>query len=177
MSSPPMKIEKLNKTFDSWIIPFFIAAVTAFALGSLYNLTLGIDDLIRVDGKVQTIRVEEERDNRGRSNYNFYVYLTGGSKFKIMDDDLFESYRNSIQRTVQSGDSVTIYRRTQKQTNLGLGTINLIYQLEHKNRVLMPLNVMRQNFKGLLIFEVLLLAGLSTAQIIRTRKKTKDKKR
>jgi len=80
-----------------------------------------------------------------------------------MDDDLFEDYRNPIQQTVQSGDLVTIYRRTQQQTNLGPGTINLIYQLEHKSQVLMPLDVMHQNFKGLLIFELLLLAGLSTA--------------
>lgn len=166
-----MKADKFNKTFDRWILPFFIVAVTLFSLASIYNLTLNLDDLIRVDGEVRNIRIEEERDSRGRINYNFYVYLTEGASFKIMDAELFEPYRNSIQRTVQPGDEVTIYRRTQQQTSFGMGTSNLIYQLEHDGQVLMPMNVMHRNFKGLLIFEFLILAGLSAAQVIRTRKR------
>lgn len=172
-----MKAEKFNKIFDRLILPFFIVVVTLFSIASIYNLTLDLDDLIRVEGEVRNIRIEEERDSRGRSNFNFYVYLTEDARFKIMDDKLFEPYRNKIQRTVQSGDAVTIYKRTQLQTNFGMGTSNLIYQLEHNGQILMPLNVMHRNFKGLLIFELGILAGLSTAQIIRTRKKATDNKR
>jgi hypothetical protein len=170
-----MKTKKLNKVFDRSVLPVFIVVVTLFCLSSVYNLTLKIDDLIRVDGVVRAIRIEEVRDSRGRINNNFYVYLNSGSKFKIMDGDLFEGYRNSIQRTVHSGDSVAIYRRTQQQTNLGFGTLNLIYQIEFKNQVLMPLDTMHQNFRGLFIFELFLLGGLSTAQIIIIRKRKKDK--
>ncbi|MGB3466055.1 MAG: hypothetical protein WBA74_12330 [Cyclobacteriaceae bacterium] len=166
-----MKAKKFNKTFDRWILPIFIFMVTLFSTASIYNLTLDLNDLIRVEGEVRNIRIEEDRDSRGRSNFNFYVYLTQGTRFKIMDDTLFEPYRNTIQQNIQPGDTVIIYKRTQIQTNLGMGTSNLIYQLEHDGQIIMPLNVMHRNFKGLLIFELFVLAGLSTVQVIRMRKK------
>ena len=91
-----------------------------------------------------------------------------------MDDELFTPYRETIQEKVQKGDSVIIFRRNQGQTNFGLGTINLVYQLEHKNEILFPLEVMHSNFRTLLIFKLIILTGLSTAQIIMMKKRAKD---
>lgn len=168
-----MKAKKFNKSFDQLILPFFILVLFLFSLSSIYNLTLNLEDMVRIEGKVGAIRIKEENGLRGRKNYNLYVYLQSGYKYKIMDDDLFENCRNRIQENVEFGDSITIFTRTQRQTNFGSGTKDLIYQLEHEGQILMPLEIMQTNFRGLLIFELLILSGLTTFQIYRVKKRTK----
>lgn len=169
-----MKAKKFIKSFDQLILPFFILVLFLFSLSSIYNLTLNLEDMVRIEGKVGAIRIEEERGLRGRKNYNLYVYLQRGYKYKIMDDDLFENYRNRIQENVEFGDKITIFTRTQRQTNFGTGTKDLIYQLEHEGQILMPIEIMYTNFRGLLIFELFILAGLTTFQIYRVKKRSKE---
>ncbi len=169
-----MLTEKFNKAFDRLLLPFFILIVLLFSLSSIYNLTLQLHDLVKVEGQVRMIRIEEDRGFRKRTTYDFFVYLENGSRYRIMDDELFEINRDKIREEVNKGDQVTIFRRTQYQTNFGSGTTDMIYQLEHDGQVLMPITIMHRNFKHLLIFELLILLGLTTAQIYKMKKRAKD---
>ncbi|GAB5526206.1 MAG: hypothetical protein Roseis2KO_40780 [Roseivirga sp.] len=171
-----MNTGKLNEAINRWIVPFSITVLVFLATSSLYNMTISLDDLVRIDGEVRQIRSEKEKNSRGSAYNIFYIYLTSGAKLKIMGDRLFEPYRNAIKKTVLPGDSITIYIRTRQQTILGMGTTNLIYQVEHKGQVLMPLKVMHRHFKGLLIVMLVILAGLLTLQVLLIRKRRKNAK-
>ncbi|MEQ8548028.1 MAG: hypothetical protein RIC03_08970 [Cyclobacteriaceae bacterium] len=172
-----MNLDKFNNQFDRFILPGFIVLLTFFALTSFYNLTLQLDDLIKIEGEVYDIRIVKERTVKGRIRDNFYVFLNTGERFKIMDDGLFERYRQNIMNQVNRGNRVTIYKRTDIQTAFGLGTSNLIYQLDYNGETLMPLSVMKTNFRTLCIVFTAILAILITGQVIKSRKKATDNRR
>lgn len=161
--------------FDRLIISSFVAIVGFFALASIYNLTLQTSDLIRTEGRVSGVRLEKERDVKGRNRSNLYVYLNDGGRYKIMDDVAFAKYIERIVGDVHSGDSVVLYRRTSLQTTFGLGTSNLIYQLEKDGEVLMPLSAMKANFKFVLLFLILVTGVLAVIEIVRRKRIVRER--
>ncbi len=172
-----MHLEWLNEQIDRYLIPASIVALAFITLCSFYNLSLQLNNLIKVEGKVQSIKIEEEIRSKGSTTHNLFVYLKTGDRFKVMDDELFDQYRQTIVSKVNSGDQVTIYRRTSLQTIFGLGTSNLIYQMEHNGKVLMPLSVMKTNFRGISIFSFLALLILIPIQMGRRKKRAKAEKK
>lgn len=166
-----MDIQTIKERLTQFVVPFFIAILTMAALVSVYNLAISKKDLITVEGTVYTVRLEKELSGRATYDYPLYICLTTGAKYKIMDSDLFEEYRRYALTNLKSGDEVTIFKRDKTQTLLGWGTSNLIYQLEEDGEVIMPISVMRTNFAGLLILEVVLLVMLIIIQVKKVKRK------
>lgn len=159
-------IERLKKFWDEfgtkefgikYVLPAGGLFFTFGFLGHLYTQSLTTKDLIKTTGTVEYIGVVYEQGTKPQ--YKYYplrIVLTDNEPYRVHDN--FKLRFPTLENEIKTGDTISIYSRSQLQTYIGWGQLADIYQIEKGNTVLFDIKWMMnyQKSQG----EIFLVFGL-----------------
>ena len=140
--------------YVKYFLPFILIIFSWGLVGNLIESNYKKENLIKITGKIKNIKEVLNLKRKNSEDLELRIYLENYPEyFRILDNFKY----NNIQKKVKLRDGVQLYFRPKYLVPIGMGKQSDIYQLEHKNKILLNLKDRKKNSKSLININLIFL--------------------